>query len=47
MTSSGERELVQTTSSRKTVQQMERWSCHATLNNSNPELFLSRRTAGT
>ena len=44
---SGERELVESTSSRKTGHQVEGWGCHPTVKNSDPELFLSERTAGT
>ena len=44
---SGERELVESTSSRKTEHQVEGWSCHHTVKNSDPELFLSEKTAGT
>jgi hypothetical protein len=44
---SGERELVESTSPRKTGHQGERWGCHPTVKNSDPELFLSKRTAGT
>ena len=44
---SDERELVESTSSRKTGHQVEGWVCHPTVKNSEPELFLSERTAGT
>jgi hypothetical protein len=44
---SGERELVEPTSSRKTGHQVEGWGCHPTVKNSDPELFLSKRTVGT
>jgi hypothetical protein len=44
---SGERELVEFTSSRKTRHQMEGWGCHHTVKHSDPELFMSKRTAGT
>ena len=47
MPNSGERELVESTSSRKTGHQVEGWGCHPTVKNSDPELFLSERTAGT
>jgi hypothetical protein len=47
MPKSGERELVESTSSRKTGHQVEGWGCHSTVKNSDPELFLSKRTAGT
>ena len=35
------------TSSRKTGHKVEGWSCHPTVKNSDPELFLSKRTAET
>ena len=44
---SGERELVESTSSRKTGHQVEGWGCHPTVKNSDSELFLSERTEGT
>ena len=44
---SGERKLVESTSSRKTGHQVEGWGCHPTVKNSDPELFLSERTSGT
>jgi hypothetical protein len=44
---SRERELVNSTSKRKTGHQVERWGGHPTVKNSDPELFLSKRTAGT
>jgi hypothetical protein len=47
MPNSGERELIKSTSSRKSGHQVEGWGCHPTVKNSHPELFLSRRTAGT
>jgi hypothetical protein len=47
MPNSGERELVESTSSRKTGHQVEGWGYHPTVKNSDPELFLSKRTAGT
>jgi hypothetical protein len=37
---SGEKELVEHTSSRKTGHQVEGWGCHLTVKNSDPELFL-------
>jgi hypothetical protein len=43
----GERELVESTSSRKTGHQVEEWDCHPTVKNSDPKLFLSERTTGT
>jgi hypothetical protein len=47
MPNNAERELVQSISTRKTGHQAEGWSCHPTVKNSDPELFLSKRTAGT
>jgi hypothetical protein len=44
---SGERKLVESNSSRKTRHQVEGWGCHPTVKNIVPELFLSKRTAGT
>jgi hypothetical protein len=44
---SGERELVESTSSRKTEHQAEGRGCHHTVKHSDSELFLSERTAGT
>ena len=44
---SGQSEIVEFVSSRKTGHQVEGWSCHLTVKNSDPELFLSERTAGT
>ena len=41
-----ERELVVSTSSRKTGNQVEGWGCHPTAKNSDPELLLSKKTAG-
>ena len=41
MPNSGERELVESTSSRNTGHQVEGGDCHPTINNSHPELFLS------
>jgi hypothetical protein len=43
---SGERELIESTSSRKTGHQVKGCGCHATIKNSDPELFLSERTSG-
>jgi hypothetical protein len=43
----GERELVESTSSRKTGYQKEERGCHPIVENSDPEVFLSERTAGT
>ena len=42
---SGERELVESSSSGGTGHQVERLSYHPTVKSSNPELFLSERTA--
>jgi hypothetical protein len=42
-----EGELVESTSSRKTGHQVKRWGCHPTVKTSDPQLFLSERTAGT
>ena len=42
---SEERELVESTSSRKTGHQEEGWGCHPTVKNSDPQLFLSEITA--
>ena len=42
----GERELVEFISNRKSRHQVEMWGCHPTVKNSDPELFLSNRTAG-
>jgi hypothetical protein len=44
---SRKKELVEFTSSRKTGHQVNGWCCHPTVKNSDPELFLSERTAGT
>jgi hypothetical protein len=44
---SEERELVESTSSRKTGHQVEGWGYHSTVKNSDPVLLLSKRTAGT
>ena len=44
---SGEGGLVESAFSRKTVRQVEGWGCHTTVKNSDPELLLSKRTAGT
>jgi hypothetical protein len=44
---SGEKELVASTTSRKTGHQVEGWGCHLALKNPDPELFLSKRTSGT
>jgi|UPI0000F4EB5B hypothetical protein len=47
MSSNGERELVVSTSSTKIGHQVERWGYHPRIKNSNPELFLFKRTEGT
>ena len=47
MSNSGERELVESTSSQKPGCQVERWGCYPTVKTSDPELLLSKRTAGT
>jgi hypothetical protein len=47
MPNSGERNLIESTSSRKTGYQGERWGCHPTVKTSVPELFLSKRTVET
>ena len=44
---SGERELVESTSSTKTGHQVERWGCNPIVKNSDSKLFLSERTVGT
>ena len=46
MSNTGDGELVDSTSSRKIMPQVEGWGCHSTVKNSDPELFLSKRTAG-
>ena len=47
MPNSGERELVESTSSRKTGHQVEGWGCHPKVKNAGRELSLSESTAGT
>jgi hypothetical protein len=47
MSNSGERELVEYTSSRRTGHQVEGWGCHSIVKSTDPELFLSEGTAGT
>ena len=42
-----EREFVESTSSRETEHQVEGWGCCPTVKNSDSELFLPKRTAGT
>ena len=44
---SGEGELLESISSGKTGLQVEGWSYHSTVKNSDPELFLCKRTART
>jgi hypothetical protein len=44
---SGKRQLEESTSSRKTGHQVEGWGCHPTVKNSDPQLFLFKRTAET
>jgi hypothetical protein len=43
---SGERELVESTSSGGTGYQVEGWGCHSTVKSSGPEFFLSEGMAG-
>ena len=47
MSYSGERELVQPSSNRRTGHQVEGWGCHPTAKNSDLEFLLSEKTAGT
>jgi hypothetical protein len=47
MPNSGERELVEPTSSRKTGHQLEGGCCYPTEKDSDPELSLSKSTTGT
>jgi hypothetical protein len=44
---SGEMKDVEPISSRKTGHQVEGWDCHPTVQNANPELFLSKRTTAS
>jgi hypothetical protein len=46
MPNSEEREPIESISSRKSGHQVEEWGCHSTIKNSDPELFLSKRTGG-
>ena len=46
MSYSGERELLEPTSSRKTGHQLEGWGCHPTVKYYDPEFFFSKRTEG-
>jgi len=41
-----DQDFVESISSRKTGHRVEGWCCHLTVKNSDPELFLSERTAG-
>jgi hypothetical protein len=43
----GEREFQESTSSRKTEHQVERWTCHPIVKICDPEVLLFKRTAGT
>jgi hypothetical protein len=43
MPNSRERELVESTSSRKTGHQVEGWSCHPIVKNTDSELLLSKK----
>ena len=47
MPNSGERKLVESTSSRKTRHQVKGGCCHPIVKNSNPGLLLTKSTAGT
>jgi hypothetical protein len=47
MSNSEYSELVVSTFSRKRGHQVEIWGCHPSVKNSDPELFLSKRTSGT
>jgi len=47
MSNSRERKHVGSTSSRKAGYQVEGWGCHPTVKHTDPELFLSERTAGS
>jgi hypothetical protein len=47
MTNSGERELVESISSGRTGHQVVKWDCYPTVKSSDPELFMSKRTAGS
>jgi hypothetical protein len=44
---SGKREIVESTSSRKTGHQVEGFGCHTIVKISDPELLFFERTAGT
>ena len=47
MPNSREGELLEFISSRKTGHQVKGWGCYPIVKNSDPELFLSKRTSGT
>ena len=47
MPNNGEREIIESTSSRKTGHGVEGWGFHPTVKNSDPDLFLSERTTRT
>jgi hypothetical protein len=47
MPNSGERELVESTSSRKSGHKLLGWGYHPTVKNTDPELFMYKRTPGT
>jgi hypothetical protein len=47
MPNSRERKLVESTSRRKTGNQVEAWGYYPTIKNSDPELFLSKTSAVT
>jgi len=47
MLNNWERELLESTTRRKTGHQMAGWGSHPTVKNSDPELFLSKKTTGT
>jgi hypothetical protein len=47
MSNTGEKELVESTSSRNTGHQEEGRGCHRIVKNTDPESSLSKRTAGT
>jgi hypothetical protein len=46
MPNSGVREIIESTSSRKTGHQVEGWSWHPTVKNYDPDFLLSKRTRG-
>ena len=47
MPKTGVRELIESISSKNAGHQVEEWGCHPTVKNSDPELLLCKRTAGT